>query len=695
MRSTLVGTLPTAAAIRRTIAAQQADFESTLSPEVRALAVSLLPPTPSLAPLGDFAWNSSVHAGVMVADGPPRVVDVWYIDDSYVRGDPLDGDLWLAAWDTVGAAAGVRRSLTKSLVRGGRADAAIPPYSRATCALTPHDAPVKCLGVRLGDEAQQLVEEVAKARLLHEAIATLDDPALVLVLTRASADVCRIVHLLRAVGPVADKPLRDFDDLMRDAVGRVVRIDVSDLAAEQATWGVRAGGLGLRKATTTAGPAHVASLVECEQLVTWLTRECAKRGVGDLSIAASITARAATAIDALLGSIDDEATRTSVRADIAEARADIGPDAVPTILRDRPASKGRPPPRPPPPGDLVADASGEAKAAPHAGLQHRILAHVDALRLREQIGPLRAAPRNALPMMDAERLVRLQDLADRSTSHDWIWAINPAHGPILSPNEYITAVRLRLGLPVATYLGDRPCAECGEPFAAAHIGLHALLCAKGRRILRHNRLRDHLHTLARASDPASRLEAALVDSPDVENRRPADLFLSASPFGSGASGPVAVDVGIVAPHNRAALACSSDPLDGYAKRKDRKSSADCAVVGWSFYPFLVSSYGRAHPGAMKLVARLCDNAAREFVVEPAKRLQQNWWRNATTILMAGAASMVERCRPILEVASELDGSREEMRGVEPHRPLKASDSLAAPRARFAILAGVSTPVEPS
>jgi hypothetical protein len=138
---------------------------------------------------------------------------------------------------------------------------------------------------------------------------------------------------------------------------------------------------------------------------------------------------------------------------------------------------------------------------------------------------------------------------------------------------------------------------------------------------------------------------------------------------------MAVDVGIVAPHNLHAIRCDSDPLAEYAKRKNAKSRGGCETAGWKFFPFIVSAYGRPSPDAARMVSRLCTKAAREFVVEPPKRLETNWWRNATTLLMIGAAAMVERCRPALEVASGLDGSREHMRGVEPHAPLRRS-SLA-------------------
>jgi len=156
---------------------------------------------------------------------------------------------------------------------------------------------------------------------------------------------------------------------------------------------------------------------------------------------------------------------------------------------------------------------------------------------------------------------------------------------------------------------------------------------------------------------------------------------------------MAVDVGIVAPHNHLALRCDTDPLEAYLKRKVDKSLADCRNVGWAFYPFIVSAHGRPHPGASKMVSRLCARAAREFVVEQPKRLESNWWRNATSLLMIGAASMVERCRPVLEIAPGIDGCREDMRGVEPHRPLRRT-SLANTLAPSLIGGATAPPVPP-
>ncbi len=590
----------------------------------------------------------------------------------------------------------MRRSKAKSMVRGGAPATPIPPYSASTCAVVAHDRPIKWLGVRLGDEENQFAEKVTEAAELHAAISTLDDPALELVLTRASADVGRIVHLLRAAGPSNPAALESFDDLVRAAVGRIVHAEVGDDSAEQASWGVKSGGLGLRRATALALPAHAASLAEAEQLVAWLTHQCEQLGVS-VDPSASVSIRADTVCRQLHDSFDCPTTRAALLKEIAHTRRPVDPTAVPLILRDRPPSSGRPPPHPPPPGEMVQDAGGSPddrdSSAPRAALQHRLMQHIDHLRLRQTIDPLRAQ-RSALSDADLERLLRLQDLADRSTCHDWIWATNLAHGRVLSPNEYISAVRVRLGIPVSNFVGTRQCAECSADVSAASLGPHALLCGRGVRIVGHNHLRDHLLTLARASDPAARLEVALANSvPNPDNRRPADILLSASPLGGGAAGRCAVDVGITAPHNDCARRSDLEPTEEHFKRKIAASKALCDSAGWQFLPFIVSAYGRPHPDAKHLVHKLAVRAAREYVVEPAPRLEATWWRNASTILMARVAAMVERCRPAPPVAEGLAGARESLRGVVPHPPLPRSlDPHAALLPRHELVAGADAPV---
>jgi hypothetical protein len=430
-------------------------------------------------------------------------------------------------------------------------------------------------------------------------------------------------------------------------------------------------------------PAHVASLVESEHLVTWLTRQFTERGVPGADDRTSHKARTDAAVDKLLRDITNEQTRGQVRTDIDKCRAAVDLAAEPAIVL-------RPPPRPPPlPGAVTRDAGEEAKrsdaTAGPACLQRKILGTLDQRRLTDTMSTIRAV--SSPTPLQSERLLRLEDLANRATTHDWLWSVNPAHGPVLSPSSYITAVRLRLGIPVATFSDVRKCAECDADVSAASLGPHALVCARGKRVTGHNLLRDHLAHLARASDPAARLEVAFGSTADNTNRRPADLLLSASPFG-GRAGAVAVDVGVVAPHTAAALTHQLDPIADYIQRKRAKSEKACTDAGWTFFPFILSAYCRPHPDATRLVSRLCVRAAREFVAEPPGRIEAAWWRNASTLLMERAASMVERCRPNPAPADP----RDSLWGIEPHRPLPRRD----PAASFVdvLVAGAEAPRAP-
>ena len=40
---------------------------------------------------------------------------------------------------------------------------------------------------------------------------------------------------------------------------------------------------------------------------------------------------------------------------------------------------------------------------------------------------------------------RIRELRDPSVSHDWLWALNRAHGACLSNANFLTAARLRVG----------------------------------------------------------------------------------------------------------------------------------------------------------------------------------------------------------------------------------------------------------
>jgi len=74
-------------------------------------------------------------------------------------------------------------------------------------------------------------------------------------------------------------------------------------------------------------------------------------------------------------------------------------------------------------------------------LQSRLCALVDAERL-DDLADAFAATR------DFSGARRVRELRDPSVNHDRLWAFNPSHGACLGPDEFVLAVRLRIGAPI-------------------------------------------------------------------------------------------------------------------------------------------------------------------------------------------------------------------------------------------------------
>jgi hypothetical protein len=298
-------------------------------------------------------------------------------------------------------------------------------------------------------------------------------------------------------------------------------------------------------------------------------------------------------------------------------------------------------------------------------LQHRLTGALDAAALQTVLEGLVVKPEAAA----AKRHRRLADLGSKDTVHSWLWAVNPAHGFVLHPDAYVTALRLRLGIDVSAYEGEEPCGECGILLTAADAGNHALLCARGKRTTGHNRIRDLLADLARASDGSAQTEvpwapAACAPDPPLDERRPADILTSAAPLGG--VGFVAIDVGITTPMTQEGLKRAGvDVLEAYCARKIAKNTDAATAAKWQYRPVIISAFGRRHAEATNVVHRLAMAAARRYGVKPAQ-IESAWWRNCTTLLMERASMMVERCRPTVRLPCTLGGVDEDAAGAEPH-----------------------------
>jgi hypothetical protein len=332
-----------------------------------------------------------------------------------------------------------------------------------------------------------------------------------------------------------------------------------------------------------------------------------------------------------------------------------------------------------PAGDGGGDGRAEKKEERQSGgrgprLQHRLLAALDGAELSGVLTSLGERREAAATV----RHRRLTDLGSRQTNHEWLWAVNPAHGYVLHPDDYAVALRLRLGLSVVEYEGEMKCEECGLEMEAEDVGRHALLCAKGKRTTGHNRVRDHLADLARLSDGRTQTEvgwatALRCEGVDGDARRPADILTSAAPLGG--VGSVAIDIGITTPHTLAAVQNAAlDPLDAYYEAKVRMNEEAASAAKWQYRPMIISAYGRAHAEAAKIVKRLALAAARRFGAKSAARIERAWWRSCGTLLMERACSMVARCTPRGVLPHTLGGVRDALVEERHERRLEYGDA---------------------
>jgi hypothetical protein len=134
---------------------------------------------------------------------------------------------------------------------------------------------------------------------------------------------------------------------------------------------------------------------------------------------------------------------------------------------------------------------------------------------------------------------RLGDLAEPDANHEWLWALHADKGKRLEADQYVAAVRLRLGC--AGPAEPALCGNCGVHLLGCSGG-HALLCAKGASTRGHNAVRDELESMAKPLDSNTETEPeGLISS--HPRLRPADVLTGAFHNGRLA----AVDVGVICP----------------------------------------------------------------------------------------------------------------------------------------------------
>ena len=231
-------------------------------------------------------------------------------------------------------------------------------------------------------------------------------------------------------------------------------------------------------------------------------------------------------------------------------------------------------------------------------------------------------------------IARLASLSIQdSHAGDWLTASPlPSLGLLLKPQEFVAAIRYRLGHPI--FSADGPCLACKQP--SDRFGDHAMNCAwQGERIARHNWLRDELfNTAVSASLGPTREGRALLPG---EGGKPADVFLPHWAQGKDA----ALDVTVVNPL-QAAMVDQAAVVPGHAlqaahKRKLDKSWDPCNQQGIAFLPIAVESLGAWHPQAVREVKKLASAKARHTGEEESVEVTRLFQKLSVALMRGNAA----------------------------------------------------------
>lgn len=267
------------------------------------------------------------------------VWDAWYMYDGQVCLPTSAVGVYLAAFYSALAEVGGTRVADgefKSAARlcgspSARAavDAQWADAASSSCKILGDKPMDKVLGggIHAADAAAQFRAATEAVRATCGALREIDDPAVELALLRMSSNVCKVTHLLRAVGPalgLAD--VLAFDENLEAALSATLGGPTVGTALERATCGAREGGLGLRRAAEIRLPAFVATCLPADfssaLFARWDSEVAAAMGAWQAELAPGAAAVARQLVD-------DGARHAQRRAwqVLGELPADVGPVA--------------------------------------------------------------------------------------------------------------------------------------------------------------------------------------------------------------------------------------------------------------------------------------------------------------------------------------------------------------------------------
>ena len=149
-------------------------------------------------------------------------------------------------------------------------DALLQSFSRVDIAATTVLGAPLFHGPVLDNTWDQRCDDLSRAVDRLSSIASQD----ALILLRAPFSAPKVLHMLRCSPSVSHPFLEKFDALLKQAIQRITNSDLSDLQWIQASLPVRDGGLGVRRVSSLALPAFLASAASTQSLQDDILTDC-------------------------------------------------------------------------------------------------------------------------------------------------------------------------------------------------------------------------------------------------------------------------------------------------------------------------------------------------------------------------------------------------------------------------------------
>ena len=229
------------------------------------------------------------------------------------------------------------------------------------------------------------------------------------------------------------------------------------------------------------------------------------------------------------------------------------------------------------------------------GTQRKLHKMIDAAKADELTEKFRLAGQE----FDVKRM---EDLGHADTDHTWMWSLRQSKQENLPTEEFVTCMRLRLGVPLME--DDRTCVYCNDVVMDMH-GHHCHVCAGAESTRGHTAVKDVVLDLAIKADPAAESEPVFLIS-SRPGLCPADI-----PSAGAVQGTlVALDVGVTAP----SLADGNTDCTAHYRQakldKYRRYLPELEAQGVQYRPIIWSSWGRPHPDSTASLKALAARAAR-------------------------------------------------------------------------------------